>query len=308
MMLAIRALVGRFAILPVVMLAVMTATLSLGPRYSQLVAPEVAIKTTDAIARHVVDARVWPYAAVGKFKGTMSCTAAIVVHPRIILTAGHCVTEPDGSIRKSSLSFRLGYQAGNDLGGFEATLWAVGSQQSFKGQTMNEAAQDWALLVLDRPPEGVQPFFLNHESFGALKSHERQVLMPGYSSDIGGAEVLSVDLTCSIRDLVWDALIHDCTARSGSSGAPLLIRDGQRYAVVGIHTGSMFASDSNGRVAKFVGYRAIGSRMFTKPLQTLSRQLADETAPVRGLGTHEPPDPEWRLRASHDRNPARLKN
>lgn len=208
----------------------------------------------------------------------MACTAAIVVDPRIIVTAGHCITEQDGSIRKSNLSFRLGYQTGNDLGRFEATLWAVGSKQSFKRQPVHEAAQDWALLVLDRPPKSVEPFLLSHHSFEALKSHERQFLMPGYSSDVGDAEVLSVDPACSIRDLVWDVLVHDCRAQSGSSGAPLLIRDRQRYAVVGIHTGSMFASDANGHVAKFVGNQAIGSWMFTQSLLALLRQLNGEAA------------------------------
>jgi V8-like Glu-specific endopeptidase len=280
MMLATRALIGAFAVLPIVVVAAMGPTPPFGAKYSQLVAPEIdaAVKTTDAVGRRIVDDRVGPYAAIGKFEGTMACTAAIVVDPRIILTAGHCVMERDGSIRKSNLSFRLGYQSGNDLGQFEATLWAVGSKQSFKQQSVHEAAQDWALLVLDRAPAGVRPFLLSHESFEFLKSHERQLLMPGYSSDIGGAEVLSVDPTCSIRNLVWDVLIHDCTAWSGSSGAPLLIRDGQWYAVVGIHTGSMFASDGNGRVAKFVGYRAIGSWMFTESSLTLSRHLAVENA------------------------------
>jgi hypothetical protein len=184
------------------------------------------------------------------------------------------------------LSFRLGYHAGNSLGRFEATLWAVGSSQSFKRQSVHEAAQDWALLVLDQAPQGVEPLLLGRHSLEALKSHERQFLMPGYSSDIGGAEVLSVDSSCSIRDLVWDVLVHDCRAQSGSSGAPLLIRERKRYAVVGIHTGSMFASDGNGRVAKFVGYRAIGSWMFADALLALARQYSDEASQVEDSPTY----------------------
>jgi V8-like Glu-specific endopeptidase len=280
MMLATRAFIGGFAVLAILMLAVVEPTPSFGSRHSQLVVPEIeaAVETKEAVTRHVVDARLEPYAAIGKFQGTMACTASIVVDPRIILTAGHCITERDGTLRKSNLSFRLGYQTGNDLGRFEATLWAVGSKQNFKRQSVHEAAQDWALLVLDRAPDGVRPLLLSNESFEVLKSHERQFLMPAYSSDIGGAEVLSVDPACSVRDLLWDVLIHDCRARSGSSGAPLLMRDGLHYAVVGLHTGSMFASGDDGRVARFVGYRAIGAWMFTEQLLSLRRHLVGESS------------------------------
>lgn len=75
------------------------------------------------------------------------------------------------------------------------------------------------------------------------------------------------------RDMAWGALVHNCKALYGSSGAPLLIRDGSGYAIVSIHTGSMFASDSNGHVAQFVGNRAIRSRKFTQTLQALSTRL-----------------------------------
>lgn len=238
---------------------------------------EAAVELANDESRHIVDARLHPYSAVGKFKGTMTCTAAVVLHPRIIITAAHCITERDGATKRSNLSFRLGYQAGTDLGRFEAKVWAVGSKQSFKPQSAQDAAQDWAILVLDRAPDGVRPFLLSHHSFETWKSFDRKILMPSYSNDIGAAEVLSVDPVCSVRDLVWNVFVHDCKASLGSSGAPLLIRDQLRdpvrYAVIGVHTGSMFASDEDGHVAEFIGNRAIGSWMFNEALQALSRRL-----------------------------------
>jgi protease YdgD len=111
-----------------------------------------------------------------------------------------------------------------------------------------------------------------------LKSQERHLFMPSYSNDMGKADALSVDPACSIYDQAWDVLVHDCRAGAGSSGAPLLMRDGPRYAIVGIHTGSMFASDKDGLVAKFVGYRAIGTWMFTESLLALLRHLGGEAS------------------------------
>lgn len=281
MMLAMRAFLplGGFAIVATVMLPILGAKAPTG------VGPQPVGRGTEALAeasdddaRRIVDARFAPYSAVGRLKGTMVCTAAIVLHPRIIITAGHCVTERDGTTKRSNLSFQPGYQAGIDLGRFEAKVWAVGSKQSFKRQSVHDASQDWVILVLDRTPKGVEPFLLSHLSFETLKSRERQFLMPSYSNDIGDAEVLSVDPTCSIRDLAWDVLVHDCRGRFGSSGAPLLMRDQLQYVVVGIHTGSMFASDDAGHVAKFVGNRAIGSWMFTQSLLALLRQLNSEAS------------------------------
>lgn len=235
------------------------------------------IQFTGDDQRLIVDAQHRPYSAIGKFRGALTCTAAIVLHPRIIVTAGHCITKKDGTLKLSNLSFQPGYQAGIDLGHFEATVWAVGSKQSFRQESVQEASQDWAILVLDRVPTGVQPFLLSRQSTEALKSLKRQILMPSYSIDVADAERVSLDPACSIRNTAWDALVHDCRASFGSSGAPLLIRDGPRYAIAGIHTGSIFASDNEGHVGRFIGNRAIGSGMFTQDLLALSRRLNSDS-------------------------------
>jgi V8-like Glu-specific endopeptidase len=234
---------------------------------------------TEVDHRQIVDARLSPYSAIGKFKGTMTCTAAVVLNPRIIVTAGHCVIERDGTSKRSNLSFQPGYQSGTDLGRFQATVWAVGSKQALAHQSVRDAASDWAILVLDRAPAGVQPLLLSHRSLRTADLPQRQVLLPAYSHDIGNAEVVSVDPTCAVRDLAWGTLIHTCIARPGSSGAPLLLRDGSGYVIIGIHTASIFASDADGHVGKFVGNQAVASGMFSEAVLALSRQL--EGAPVQ---------------------------
>jgi protease YdgD len=234
---------------------------------------EAPQKSRELDHRRIVDARLSPYSAIGKFRGSMTCTAAIVLNPRIIITAGHCITERDGTTRRSNLSFQPGYQTGSDLERYQATIWAVGSKQSFARESVREASRDWAILILDRAPAGVHPFLLSYHSLKALESLERQILLPAYSNDIGHAELLSVDPACTVRGLMWDALIHTCVAQPGSSGAPLLLRDGPGYAIIGIHSGSMFASDNDGQVGRFIGNRAIPYWMFSEAAFKLSRQL-----------------------------------
>lgn len=256
------------------------------------VADQVLMETAKFAAderRPVVDAKHPLYSAIGKFKGTMRCTASIVLHPRIIVTAGHCITKKDGTLKVSDLFFEPGYRAGAVLGQFKATLWAVGSKQNFRQESIHEASQDWAILVLDRTPADVQPFLMRHQTFEELKSIGRQMLMPSYSIDIADAEKLGLDPACSLLNMIWDALVHDCKASFGSSGAPLLVHDRLGYAIVGIHTGSMYASDSEGHIGKFVGNRAISSEMFMEELLTLSQRLRTNSLHEVAAKTYQRP-------------------
>lgn len=233
--------------------------------------------------RRIVDARQSPYSAIGKFKGAMTCTAAIILDPRIIVTAAHCITERDGTIRRSNLSFRPGYQTGTDLGRFQATVWAIGSKQSFTHESVQDASKDWVILVLDRAAAGVHPLLLIHRSLKALGLLDQKIFLPAYSNDIVNAEVLSVDPDCSARGPVWGALVHTCMARPGSSGAPLLAKNGSGYAVVGIHSASIYASGEDGHIGKLVGNQAVASWRFSDAVLALSRQL--HGAPVSAVSS-----------------------
>src|SRR5258708_7114819 len=116
----------------------------------------------------IINPRLSPYSAIGKLKGTMTCTAAIVLDQRIIVTAAHCVMDRDGAIRRSSLSFQPGDQFGSNLGWNGATVWAVGSKQSVSHELVGDAARDWARLLLDQAPPDVRPLSLNGRPFETL--------------------------------------------------------------------------------------------------------------------------------------------
>jgi hypothetical protein len=118
--------------------------------------------------RQIVDARFAPYSAIGKFKGAMICTAAIVLDPRIIVTAAHCIMERDGTIGRSNFSFQPGYQVGSNSANFDAAIWVVGSRQSVGHETLRDAAKDWAILA-SGPGTRVRSFILPLESH---RSHD----------------------------------------------------------------------------------------------------------------------------------------
>ncbi|MEH2611135.1 trypsin-like serine peptidase [Bradyrhizobium sp. AZCC 1693] len=278
-----KSLLGCFVIsLPVIWLELSSGvTPQLAAR-----ADKASVSLFDGGHRQIVDARFSPYSAVGKFKGTMTCTAAMILDPRIIVTAAHCIMERDGTIRESSFSFQPGYRSANHNAKFDATVWAVGSRQSAEHETVRDAARDWAILVLDRAPLGVKPFALSRHPIGTLGLSELQLQLPAYSDDIGDAEALSVDPACAVRDLVWDTLIHNCTGGRGSSGAPLLVREERGYAIIGIQAASIFEGDQTGHIARFVGGQAIGSWMFMKAALASSRQLNAEPVPAVSSGDY----------------------
>jgi len=249
-------------------------------------ADKALVSLSDGSHRQIVDARLAPYSAIGKFKGTMTCTAAMILNPRIIVTAAHCIMERDGTIRRSNFSFQPGYQTGSNSAKFAATVWAVGSKQSVGQETLRDAARDWAILVLDRTPASVQPFVLSRRSIGTLELSELQLRLPAYSDDVADAEALSVGPACAVREVAWDTLIHNCTAGQGSSGAPLLVREEHGYAIIGIQAASIFEGDQSGHIARFVGNQAIGSWMFTKAALALSRQLNSESVTTVNSGDY----------------------
>ncbi len=61
--------------------------------------------------------------------------------------------------------------------------------------------------------------------------------MAGYNQD--RAQILMADLSCHITGTVMVAgkpfIAHDCDATHGTSGGPLVVRQGSGWAVVGIN-------------------------------------------------------------------------
>jgi len=226
----------------------------------------------DARARRVVDARLPPYAAVGRLSGSMVCTAALVLHPRIAVTAAHCVTSGNGLISLLPPIYASGYQAGGELGHFKALVWAIGAQQDFTGQSAHDASNDWAVLLLESAPAGIRPFLLSDLPADTLMALGSQVEMPSYAIDVGEAQVLSLDPACSIRKHAWNVLVHDCKTSSGGSGAPLLIRQQDWYAVIGIHTADIWERDQK-HLMKSIGHEAVGSWSFADAIYALERRL-----------------------------------
>ena len=226
--------------------------------------------------RHIINERPSPYWAIGKLTGPLPCTGAIVLHPRIVLTSSHCATGNMSPPAHGTLTFQLANQIASSSSAFNGRLWAMGAIQHRDWQTVHEASEDWAIILLDGRPGGIRPLRVGNYSLQQLMSHQGQLLLPRYSFDIAKAEMLGLGAPCSIRGAAWRILLHDCTPTASASGAPLLMKDDVWYAVVGVHSGSMYVDDEDDHSFRRLSKSAIRVDRFAGSLRELLGKLDAE--------------------------------
>lgn len=157
------------------------------------------------------------------------CTG-VVVAPRRIATAAHCLVAPRTGrrLRAESVHVLIGY----DRGGYRTHIrvQAIAIAPGFVPERRGPAGADWAILELERDAPA-PPLSLAIDA------------TPGTPAMLGGwqrdrAHALRADTACRIVARVRDAsgplLRHDCNATAGASGGPLLVRQDDGWAIAGI--------------------------------------------------------------------------
>ncbi len=249
------------------MLAMMAAAAS-AATLEESTASEMGSSAEEEERRQIVGARQLPYAAIGRLHGALICTAAIVAHPRIVITAAHCVIDPADGVIEGPILFQPGYRAETDLDRFYGEVWDLGSPRQYGALSANDAANDWAIIVLDRSPKGIRPLGLQRYGGAHFYSLHKEVLLPAYSIDIADGRTLSVDPACSIEGQVWGLLLHNCGVAHGASGAPLLRLHGDWYVVIGIESSVMILPGSHHEYGS-----AVSSDAFMDSLEAVFRRL-----------------------------------
>lgn len=157
------------------------------------------------------------------------CTG-VVVAPTRVLTAAHCLLNPRTRrlFPASSLHALFGY----DRGAYARHL-SVAAITTDKNRNPlavpPDVATDWAILTLaEAAPPSAPPLGLST----LLPPAGTPVTLGGYNQD--RAQILMADQECRTLGVAGGMILHDCDATRGTSGGPLLVREGGGWRVVGL--------------------------------------------------------------------------
>lgn len=173
--------------------------------------------------------------AIGRLNvapGKSHCTATVIA-PDMVLTAAHCVIDPESNLPYAveRLHFLAGFRQSRFAAHGRAKSVDVAEGYFTRGQTLRS---DLAIVHLETPiADHIVPIPLA----APYKLDDAQEV-DTYSYGHDRAFIVSVEKDCSIIARRSTVLLTDCEAVPGMSGAPLILKSASGPSLAGVIVGA----------------------------------------------------------------------